>query len=61
MDEALHLQRKGSGTELDSEEHTTKETDKHRDENEMFQNWGKARDAEKERVDCDSDGEIKAR
>lgn len=38
MDEALHLQRKVSGNELDSEEHTKKEIDKHRAKNEMFQN-----------------------
>lgn len=37
MDEALHLQRKGSGNELDREEHTKKEIDKHRARNEMFQ------------------------
>lgn len=59
MDESLHQQRKGSGNELDSEEHTEKEIDKYRAKNEMFQNSGKGWDTEKERVDCDSDGEIK--
>lgn len=59
MDEALHLQRKGSGNELDSEEHTKKEIDKHRAKNEMFRNRGSGWDTEKERVDWDSDGEIK--